>query len=100
MREAWENVLAGRSGIARITRFDPSRLAKPDRGRGEGLRRHAVHSGEGRAPHDLLHPLRHRHGLQAWRDSGLSATPENAERIGVNFGSGIGGLPMMDSTTS
>jgi 3-oxoacyl-[acyl-carrier-protein] synthase II len=36
-------------------------------------------------------------GLQAWRDAGLQVTPDNAERVGVNFGSGIGGLPMIES---
>jgi 3-oxoacyl-[acyl-carrier-protein] synthase II len=35
-------------------------------------------------------------GLQAWRDASLQVTPENAERIGVNFGSGIGGLPLIE----
>src|SRR5437762_8097664 len=36
-------------------------------------------------------------GLQAWRDAGVRVTPENGERIGVNFGSGIGGLPLMET---
>ncbi|HLR30806.1 MAG TPA: beta-ketoacyl-ACP synthase II, partial [Paenalcaligenes sp.] len=35
-------------------------------------------------------------GLQAWRDSGLEVTDENAERIGVIVGSGIGGLPRIE----
>src|SRR5690349_2662192 len=35
-------------------------------------------------------------GLQAWRDCGLAITPENAERVGINFGSGIGGLPLIE----
>jgi 3-oxoacyl-[acyl-carrier-protein] synthase II len=39
-------------------------------------------------------------GLQAWREAGLQVTPENAERVGVNFGSGIGGLPMIESMHS
>jgi 3-oxoacyl-[acyl-carrier-protein] synthase II len=37
-------------------------------------------------------------GIQAFRDAGLEITPENAERIGVNIGSGIGGLPMIEDT--
>jgi 3-oxoacyl-[acyl-carrier-protein] synthase II len=36
-------------------------------------------------------------GLQAWRDCGLKVGPENAERVGINFGSGIGGLPLIES---
>src|SRR5574337_606960 len=37
-------------------------------------------------------------GIQAIRDSGLEVTEENADRIGVNIGSGIGGLPMIEET--
>ena len=36
-------------------------------------------------------------GLQAWRDARLEVTPQNAERVGVNFGSGIGGLPLIEA---
>jgi len=36
--------------------------------------------------------------IQAIKDAGLAAAPENAERIGVNVGSGIGGLPMIETT--
>src|SRR5687768_3086219 len=35
--------------------------------------------------------------LQAWREAGLQVTPQNAERIGVNYGSGIGGLPLIEA---
>src|SRR5438270_13216640 len=36
-------------------------------------------------------------GLQAWRDAALEVTPANAERIGINFGSGIGGLRLLET---
>ena len=36
-------------------------------------------------------------GLQAWRDCALQSTPQNAERIGINYGSGIGGLPLIEA---
>ena len=39
-------------------------------------------------------------GIQAWRDCGLELSDANAERIGVNIGSGIGGLPMIEQTHS
>ena len=39
-------------------------------------------------------------GIQAVRDSGIEVTEANAERIGVNIGSGIGGLPMIEDTHS
>jgi 3-oxoacyl-[acyl-carrier-protein] synthase II len=37
-------------------------------------------------------------GMEAFKDSGLEVTEQNAERIGVNIGSGIGGLPMIEDT--
>jgi 3-oxoacyl-[acyl-carrier-protein] synthase II len=37
-------------------------------------------------------------GIQAIQDSGLTVTDENAERIGVMIGSGIGGLPLIEET--
>ena len=37
-------------------------------------------------------------GVEAIKDSGIAVTPENAERIGVNIGSGIGGLPMIEES--
>ena len=36
-------------------------------------------------------------GLQAWKDSGNTVTPESAERFGINFGSGIGGVPLIEA---
>jgi len=37
-------------------------------------------------------------GIQAFRDSGIEVTEANAHRFGVNIGSGIGGLPMIENT--
>src|SRR3990167_3751412 len=37
-------------------------------------------------------------GMEAFKDSGLEVFEQNAERIGVNIGSGIGGLPMIEDT--
>lgn len=37
-------------------------------------------------------------GIQAIKDAGLEAHPANADRIGVSIGSGIGGLPMIETT--
>ena len=39
-------------------------------------------------------------GIQAIRDSGIEVTDANAHRIGVNIGSGIGGLPMIEGLTT
>ena len=96
--ETWEAVLAGRSGIGPITRFDtadyPARIA------GEV---------DGFEPSDYL-PVKEvkksdtfiHYAIAATRfaldDSGLTIDEGNAERIGVMIGSGIGGLPLIERT--
>lgn len=89
---AWENILAGRSGIGPIEHFDVSVF--PVRF-GGAVKDFDVN--EYLAPKDArkMDPFIH-YGLgaavQAIRDSGLEITEANAERIGVAIGSGIGGL--------
>ena len=52
--------------------------------------------GQGSAAQDRFHHLGIAAGLQAWKDSANAVTPESAERFGINFGSGIGGLPLIE----
>ncbi len=96
--EAWASILAGRSGITRVSRFDPARLACQIAGEVKGFdlslyleRKEARHM-------DTFIHYGMAAGIQAIRDSGLQVTPENAERVGVNIGSGIGGLQMIEQT--
>ena len=94
--QAWDNVLAGKSGIRRVTLFDPSRLSSQIAGEVADF-----DVSKYMAPKEARRMDRFIHfgvaaGLQAWRDSGNAVTPETAERFGVNFGSGMGGLPLIE----
>ena len=97
VQEAWDNALAGKPGITRITRFDPSRLASQIAGEVKGFDVAPYLSTKDARRMDLFIHYGMAAGLQAWRDGGLQVTPENAARVGVNFGSGIGGLPLIES---
>ena len=97
--EAWENLIAGKSGIGPITRFDASSFAS----RVAGEVRNFDVTQSGVAPKDARRMDAFVHyglaaGTQAFRDSGLEVTEANAEQIGVNIGSGMGGLPLIEET--
>jgi 3-oxoacyl-[acyl-carrier-protein] synthase II len=98
--EAWENLIAGKSGIGPVTRFDASAFAS--RVAGEVKNFDAT---DWIPPKDARRMDTFVHygiaaGVQAFRDSGLEVTEENAGRIGINVGSGMGGLPEIESTHS
>jgi 3-oxoacyl-[acyl-carrier-protein] synthase II len=94
--QAWEAVLAGKSGITRVTRFDPSRLACQIAGEVKDFEvTQYLSAKEARRMDRFIH-FGMAAGLQAWKDAGIVVTPDNAERCGINFGSGIGGLPLIE----
>ncbi len=98
VREAWENLLAGRSGIATLTKFDHSGLAVHFGGEVKGFNiEDYIPAKEARHMDTFIH-YGIAAGTQAFRDSGLTVTEANSERIGVLVGSGIGGLPMIEET--
>lgn len=100
--EGWANILAGRSGIDTITKFDASNFACQFAGEVKGFQiEDYIPAKEARHMDTFIH-----YGLaasiQAVRDAGLPTGDElsedAAERIGCLVGSGIGGLPMIENT--
>lgn len=102
VEESWASLLAGRSGIDLVTSFDTAALAVKFAGQVKGFNV-ADYMPEKEARHmDRFIHLGLAAADQAIKDAGLPSgeklDPELAQRIGVNIGSGIGGLPMIEET--
>lgn len=95
---AWDNLVAGQSGITRITKFDPTPFASQIAGEVKGFNAEDFIPAKDARRMDTFIQYGLAAGLEAFRDSGLEVTDANAERIGVTIGSGIGGLGLIEST--
>lgn len=96
--DTWAALTEGKSGIATITKFDASPFSTRFAGEVKGFNIEDYIPGKEARHMDTFIHYGMAAGIQAMQDSGLAVTDENAERIGVIVGSGIGGLPMIEET--
>ena len=96
--EAWNNVLAGKSGVGQITRFDTEGFACRIAGEVKGFDIGNYLPPKDARRMDIFIHYGVAAGMDALKDSGLEVTDANRHRIGVNVGSGIGGLPIIENT--
>jgi len=95
---AWASILAGRSGIAPVTRFDTSNFPTHFGGEIRQLNLEPYLSVKDARRMDAFMQYGVVAGMQAMRDSGLVVTEANSDRIGVLMGSGMGGLESIEQT--
>jgi 3-oxoacyl-[acyl-carrier-protein] synthase II len=96
--EAWKSILAGQSGITRITRFDPSAFSSQIAGEVKGFEPAKYLSAKEVRRFDTFIHYGLAAAIEAIKDSGLDFDREPREQIGVCIGSGIGGLPLIEET--
>jgi len=98
IQTAWQNIVSGKSGIVKISHFDASQFASQVAGEVQDFDvSQFLPAKDARRMGRFIH-FGLAAGMEAFKDSGLEVTEQNAERMGVNIGSGIGGLPMIEDT--
>lgn len=97
VEENWSNILAGKSGIDYLTKFDTDAFSVKFGGelKGFDVTQYIVPK-EAKKMDPFIH-YGIAAGAQAIKDSGLEITEENAPRIGVSMGSGIGGIGSIET---
>ncbi len=98
VKTAWDNIVAGKSGITQITKFDTSAFSSTIAGEVKDFNVEDFLTAKDARRMDTFIQYGLAAAIEAVKDSGIVATEENAERIGVSIGSGIGGMQYIEDT--
>jgi 3-oxoacyl-[acyl-carrier-protein] synthase II len=99
VKESWKNILNGVSGITNITKFDASDFKSKVAGEVKNFNPDLYLNPKDSRRMDTFIQFGLVAGIEAIKDSGLEVTEENADRIGVSIGSGIGGINLIETTS-
>ncbi|WP_331345808.1 beta-ketoacyl-ACP synthase II [Cellvibrio sp. UBA7661] len=98
--DTWHGIVNGKSGVATISHFDASAFTTQFSASVKNLVVDDYFPGKEARKMDLFIQYGMVAGIQAIRDAGLEITEENAGRIGVSIGSGIGGIGTIEEGSS
>jgi len=96
VQAAWESLLAGRSGVGPITRFDCGDFAVKIAAEVKDFQAEEYFSAKEAKHFDLFVQYGLAAAIMAMQDSGLTVAPDKLERAGVITGCGLGGLPIIE----
>lgn len=99
VNETWSNILAGKSGAARIEAFDVSAYTTQFSASVRGLDVSQYLPAKDARKQDVFVQYGMVAGIQAFEDSGFEITDENAARVGCSIGSGIGGIGQIEKNS-
>ena len=99
VKESWNNILNGVSGITRISKFDPSNFKSQIAGEVKNFNPDLHLNPKDSRRMDTFIQFGLVAGIEAIKDSGLEINEQNSERIGVSIGSGIGGINLIEETS-
>jgi len=99
VKESWNNILNGVSGITKISKFDPSNFKSQIAGEVKNFNPDLHLNPKDSRRMDTFIQFGLVAGIEAIKDSGLEINEQNSERIGVSIGSGIGGINLIEETS-
>jgi len=97
--ETWKNIIAGKSGISAISKFDTSNFSSKIAGEVKNFDPLQYLNAKEARRMDTFIQYGLAAGIEAINDSGFPINDKTSERIGVSIGSGIGGIDLIESTS-